>query len=227
MAKPPLPPICSTGIEDLDLILRGGLPRGSLTLLCGGMGSGRTSLCYEFLKRGVPLGEKGALLSSMPKKVYQERIPDFDFAGEKPFDGITLVDFVPEDHSDPETFVQFIEELVKRINSGRAKRIVVDSMEQMLQWLPSAVVSRGMRQLQEAAFRKKVCLIVTAGVMDDAEMHPADVVIDLGMRPVGPDAMRTLEVMRLRGEMQPLSVYVLSLGKEGALLTRLMEGQDD
>lgn len=53
---PPPPPIlnkCPTGILGLDMITRGGLPRGRPTLVCGGSGSGKTLLAMEFLVRGI------------------------------------------------------------------------------------------------------------------------------------------------------------------------------
>src|SRR5438132_14131577 len=46
-------PKCPTGIQGLDDISGGGLPRGRPTLVCGGAGSGKTLLAIEFLVRGA------------------------------------------------------------------------------------------------------------------------------------------------------------------------------
>ena len=46
-------PKCPTGIEGLDRILRGGIPRGCPTLLCGSPGSGKTVLASDFIMRGI------------------------------------------------------------------------------------------------------------------------------------------------------------------------------
>src|SRR5437667_12088476 len=55
---------CPTGIEGLDDITNGGLPRGRPTLVCGAAGCGKTLLAIEFLVRGaVEYGEPGVLLS--------------------------------------------------------------------------------------------------------------------------------------------------------------------
>src|ERR1043166_4932773 len=49
-----------TGIQGLDEITGGGLPRGRPTLVCGGPGCGKTILAAEFLVRGaVQFGEPG------------------------------------------------------------------------------------------------------------------------------------------------------------------------
>jgi circadian clock protein KaiC len=44
---------CPTGIQGLDDITYGGLPRGRNTLVCGVAGSGKTLMGIEFLVRGA------------------------------------------------------------------------------------------------------------------------------------------------------------------------------
>ena len=57
IAKAPL------GVEGLDAITRGGLPRGRVSLLLGPSGSGKTILGVEFLVRGATqFGEPGVLI---------------------------------------------------------------------------------------------------------------------------------------------------------------------
>ena len=48
MLEPISPPRLSTGIDGLDRILAGGLPRASLYLLQGEAGSGKTTLAFQF-----------------------------------------------------------------------------------------------------------------------------------------------------------------------------------
>lgn len=42
-----------TGVEGLDELLKGGFPKGSVILVCGGPGSGKTILGIQFLMKGV------------------------------------------------------------------------------------------------------------------------------------------------------------------------------
>src|SRR6187397_2016837 len=52
-----------TGIQGLDEITDGGLPRGRPTLVCGGAGCGKTLMSIEFLVRGATeYGEPGVLM---------------------------------------------------------------------------------------------------------------------------------------------------------------------
>src|SRR6476646_10095450 len=57
-------PRCPTGIQGLDEITYGGLPRGRPTLVCGTAGCGKTLFATEFLVRGaLQFGEPGVFMS--------------------------------------------------------------------------------------------------------------------------------------------------------------------
>lgn len=56
---PPLSDHCLTGIEGLDQILGGGLPRNRLYLIRGDPGVGKTTLALQFLLDGAEHGEPG------------------------------------------------------------------------------------------------------------------------------------------------------------------------
>ncbi len=57
-------PKAATGIEGLDEVTLGGLPRGRPTLICGGAGSAKTLLATEFLVRGATeFGEPGVFMA--------------------------------------------------------------------------------------------------------------------------------------------------------------------
>src|SRR5215212_5732566 len=53
-----------TGIEGVDEITGGGLPKGRPTLVCGGAGCGKTLFGVEFLVRGaLEFNEPGVLMA--------------------------------------------------------------------------------------------------------------------------------------------------------------------
>ena len=68
MTSPPDSPassrnLCPTGVEGLDDILRGGLPRNRIFLLLGEPGSGKTTLALQFLLAGEQAGERGLYIT--------------------------------------------------------------------------------------------------------------------------------------------------------------------
>src|SRR5438105_1108216 len=55
----PIPPgRLSTGIQWLDIILRGGIPENRVYLIMGDPGTGKTTLSLQFLLEGVARGER-------------------------------------------------------------------------------------------------------------------------------------------------------------------------
>src|SRR3972149_882644 len=55
---------CATGIQGLDDITEGGLPKGRPTLICGSAGCGKTLFGVEFLVRGaLQFDEPGVFMS--------------------------------------------------------------------------------------------------------------------------------------------------------------------
>jgi circadian clock protein KaiC len=57
-----------TGISGLDQLIEGGIPKGTVTLVSGPPGSGKTILCYQFLFQGITEGDK-CLFLTLDKKV--------------------------------------------------------------------------------------------------------------------------------------------------------------
>lgn len=53
-----------TGIEELDGLLGGGLPRNSVTLISGTPGSGKSIMCFHYILEGLQNGETCLYLSS-------------------------------------------------------------------------------------------------------------------------------------------------------------------
>ena len=61
--EPTALPKALTGIQGLDELTEGGLPRGRPTLICGSAGSGKTMLAAEFLVHGaIDYGEPGVFM---------------------------------------------------------------------------------------------------------------------------------------------------------------------
>ena len=72
----------STGVEGLDPMIEGGLPKSSITLVSGPPGGGKSIFCFQFLYDGIQKGEK-CLFLTLDKKVEgllaQSKQLGFDF----------------------------------------------------------------------------------------------------------------------------------------------------
>ena len=65
--RTPVLPKAPTGIQGLDQLTGGGLPKGRPTLLCGSAGCGKTLIAMEFLVRGATqFGEPGVFMAMFP-----------------------------------------------------------------------------------------------------------------------------------------------------------------
>ena len=64
----------STGNERLDTMMGGGPLRGSVTLVIGAPGTGKTCLGLEFIARGVEMGDPGLIVTfeHFPKKLLRD-----------------------------------------------------------------------------------------------------------------------------------------------------------
>lgn len=64
----------SSGIPGLDKLIEGGFKGGSINLVCGGAGSGKTTFAVQFLLEGLKKGEAGIYITFEEKreKLYED-----------------------------------------------------------------------------------------------------------------------------------------------------------
>ena len=113
-----------TGVEGLDNIICGGIPKKSITLVSGPPGSGKSIFCFQFLYKGTKNGEK-CLLLTLDKKVegllFQARELGFDF---QPAIEKNLAKFLFLNLNKKMVY----ESMTNEILSGQYDRIVLDSI---------------------------------------------------------------------------------------------------
>ena len=114
----------STGVPGLDEKIQGGFPQGSITLLSGPPGSGKSILCGQYLHQGVEDGDK-CLFLTLDKKV-EGLLSQTDELG---------MDFQPAIDSGQIKFLflninkkLIYETMTNEILSGDYQRIVLDSI---------------------------------------------------------------------------------------------------
>ena len=171
-ARPPRRTLAkaATGIEGLDEITRGGLPRGRPTLVCGGAGCGKTLLAMEFLVRGaLQYNEPGVFMSfeeTTADLVENARSLGFDLERLRARRQL-LLDHARLERSELMEAGEYdLEGLFIRlghaIDSIGAKRVVLDTIELLFSGLSDRFVVRAeLARLFRWLKTKKVTAIVT------------------------------------------------------------------
>jgi circadian clock protein KaiC len=223
-------PKCPTGIQGLDEITGGGLPRGRSSLVCGGAGCGKTLFAAEFLVRGaVEFGETGVFMSFEETNAeLQSNVVSlgFDLAGLVRRKKIVL-DHVHIERSEiTETGEYDLEGLFVRLNhaidSVGAKRVVLDTLEALFAGLPNEAILRAeLRRLFRWLKDKGVTAIITAERGDEQmtrhglEEYVSDCVILLDHRVHDQIATRHLRVVKYRGALHGTNEFPFLIGDEG------------
>ena len=237
---------CATGIEGLDSLLGGGFPAGSMILVTGVPGVGKTSLSLEFAIRGAIAGDKVLYITTIerPDKLLAS-VPDFDFYRSELVESGTLTIMgVPElmgldsPFGRPESrdeVLRFIEVLSAYIDDNDICRLVIDSYSAMFHAFDDRGVSRDvLLMLSEMVYRKGCTVMLVADVEPSAttdlamtatmESIIADGVIVLGNHQRRSDLLRTMQVLKMKGTPHSRSKYVIDLTSCGILITPLLRG---
>lgn len=223
-------PRCPTGIQGLDEITDGGLPRGRPTLVCGGAGCGKTLLAAEFLVRGATqFDEPGVLMAfEETEKELKDNVASLGFD----LDGLVLrkkivVDYVHiergELHETGEYDLEGIfVRLAHAIDSIGAKRVVLDTLEVLFASLPNEAVLRSeLRRLFRWLKEKGVTSVITAErgreslTRHGLEEYVSDCVILLDHRVNDQIATRHLRVVKYRGAQHGTNEFPFLIGEEG------------
>jgi circadian clock protein KaiC len=223
-------PKCPTGIQGLDEITGGGLPRGRPTLVCGGAGCGKTLLAAEFLVRGaVQFGEPGVFMSFEETEAeLKANVTSlgFNLAGLVRRKKIVL-DYVHIEPSEIHESGEYdLEGLFVRLNhaidSIGAKRVVLDTIEALFAGLRNEAILRAeLRRLFRWLKDKGVTAVITAErgreqlTRHGLEEYVSDCVILLDHRVIEQIATRNLRVVKYRGAMHGTNEFPFLIGDEG------------
>ncbi|MBE3140765.1 MAG: hypothetical protein IMZ53_09305, partial [Thermoplasmata archaeon] len=127
-----------TGIEGLDGLLQGGYPQGSVTLVAGTPGTGKTIVCFQYINAGVKNGEKCLFLTS-DERIYnlvsQAKKFGFDFDAAMQSGQLKFMYLDLEKRT-------VHKEMEAEIRIGKYSRVVLDSLTPLSE-MPVWMVSRG------------------------------------------------------------------------------------
>ena len=219
-----------TGIQGLDEVTGGGLPKGRVTLLCGSAGCGKSLLAMEFLVHGaVQYGEPGVCMDfeeTEEKLAANVASLGFDLR-ELSKSKKLLVDYVSvERHEIAETGEYNLEGLFIRLGHAvkaiKAKRVVLDSIEALFSGLRDETVLRSeLRRLFQWLEEHKLTAVVTGEAGEHTltrhglEEYIADCVIALDHRVTEQISTRRLRIVKYRGTSHGTDEYPFLIDREG------------
>jgi circadian clock protein KaiC len=229
-AGPALLPKTPTGIQGLDDVTEGGLPRGRPTLVCGPAGCGKTLLGIEFLVRGITdHGENGVFLAF--EETREDLIANvaslgFDLAqmeadGQLALDHVNLAPNEIDQAGEWDLEGLFIR-LGASIDAVNADRVVIDTVENLFAaFKDSATLRAELRRLFRWLKDRGVTAIITGERGDGRltrhgiEEYVSDCVIVLDHRVSEETSTRRLRVLKYRGSLHGTNEYPFLIGKNG------------
>jgi circadian clock protein KaiC len=205
---------CATGVEGLDEVLGGGLPRNRLYLVQGDPGVGKTTVGLQFLLQGVKQGEPVLYITMSETKEELQGVADshgFDLEGITVFE-LTEVQSQLGEPADSTFFRpsevelnRLTEALTSQIDGLKPTRIVFDSLSEMRLLAETSLRYRRQILSFKQYFNGRSCTVL---FLDDctADREPMDIesiahgVITL--RRISPEygiSRRQVNIQKVRG----------------------------
>ena len=222
-------PKTPTGMQGLDEITNGGLPKNRPTLLLGNTGSGKTIMAMEFLINGILLFDEPAVFIAFEEKkeelVLNVKSLGYDLDKHIANNKIYIEHVQINTDELRETGMYDLEGLFVRLEQAiykvKAKRVVLDSLDTLFYGLDYKVLRSEFLRLLLWLKKMKVTAIITSEIGDTfltrmgIEEYVADCVITLDNRVTNQIATRRLRIIKYRGSFHGNNEYPFTIDEKG------------
>lgn len=200
-----------TGVEELDLVLGGGIPAGSLVVFAGGPGTGKTILAQQICFNAATAERKAVYYTTLAEPHaklvrYLQAFEFFDEAGlEERVEFVSLADLLlDEEGKDGDPLGPLITEIVRVCFERQPSVIVIDSAKALRDFVDEHALRRVIYDLAgKVAHSETVVLFLGEYALGEiegsAEFSLADGIVYLAYEAHEPVDRRWLRVTKLRG----------------------------
>lgn len=216
-----------TGVSQLDVILGGGMPVGSLIVIAGAPGAGKTILAQQICFRNATNERKAVYYSTIsePPEKFISHLEGFGF-----FDRSALVDKVEfinlgEILQDEQGggFAAMVEEIVRKCVEEHPAIVVVDSAKALRDFTIERSLRNSIYHLAaRVAHTDSTLLFVGEYSADELESAPefslADGILELAFESHEPADRRWLRVRKMRGSRHLTGRHALRIDDSGISL---------
>lgn len=181
-AHEPLPPLetarrLSSGVPGLDALCGGGWLERSVTLVSGSAGIGKTTLGLQFIVEGIKQGEPGlyVALEEGPAQILQTADSLGLSLKEASASGLVELVYLPRDRTRLSQFLTILED---KIRSQKTRRLVLDSVSQIIE---TGAAPEDLRQLLYAlVVRFKSLAVTSVFTLEALSLYSVDTVTEHG-----------------------------------------------
>ena len=215
-----------TGIDGLDELLGGGVPRGHTVTVLGSFGTGKTTFGIQFLVQGLINQEKGIFISleEGPDSIVASAAGfGWDLATPLKEKRLAIVKLEPADAKT--TVMKVRSELPKFIKDFGADRVVVDSVSLLNMMFPDEVERRArLFSLSQQIKSTGATALFTAETKDDNPRASRDGLVEYisdGVICLQPrekesgDVQLTMQVMKMRRLKHRRAVKPYTIDEDG------------
>jgi circadian clock protein KaiC len=222
-------PKSPTGIQGLDEITNGGIPKSRPTLLLGNAGCGKTIMAMEFIVNGIEMYDEPAVFIAFEEKkdelVMNVQSLGYDLDKHIKNNRLYIEQVLINPDEMRETGLYDLEGLFVRLEQAiykvMAKRVVLDSLDTLFNGFDSKILRTEFRRLLAWLKEKEVTAIITSEIGDPfltrmgIEEYVADCVISLDNRVTNQIATRRLRIVKYRGSIHGNNEYPFTIDEKG------------